>query len=741
MNTMANYAQFASIPAIFSLSNLVFNILCHFLIATHPTFKFYGILFILFLTYLFCSILEFPSLVLHRKLKIKTSIHLSFFFRYLGLFIFFMALKNSSWYFLFLGTIIDALSIILLNSPLEGLFKEKKDTYTLRIFSLITLPLCGLFYFISPQFFPFSLILIFSMLSIKFIQHLILFTFLKKIPELPISKDSSNLHILQKIKLLYLFKDKILLYSFGHILYRISTIYFIAYFFSINTFTPMVNIFLIFFFYFIIFSLKRFIKNFTSKTTPIIFFVLGINLFFLFYQGSISSSPNFYILFVYIFSQIISSLKIMELNQNAINQLTKKEWISTWISYSNVFTFGFISLTSLFSLLATDIPTINIPIFLMLVILSIKVLLIDFFKDSSFNLHDYLQAILWIITFILQVFLFIIFSYLFLQYKNSNTANTILVSILLGFIVSGLIIKLFNKFVFYLLDLVNVQFTIFHDVHSLTKYTPSQLEQIIIFEDLRLLASKIKNFVDVERKYIFAQGAIETIEHLAHEIRRPFIQFKLFFSCLQNSTTQEEITLLLKNYAPLINPNFMMVENLLEDLTTLNATSYLCFDKLEILDLKNLITTSYHKIMHSIPNAHLHHFVFHINERLNNNWFYLDSSKIQRVFENIFQNCFEELQSLNIQQATLWVTLSLLVEEEKILEIRIKNTDTFIEKNNLEKIFLSHFTKNKQQGKGLGLAICAKIIHDHQGRIQCFSEKIKDSNESYVEFVIRFKIY
>jgi two-component system sensor histidine kinase HydH len=90
----------------------------------------------------------------------------------------------------------------------------------------------------------------------------------------------------------------------------------------------------------------------------------------------------------------------------------------------------------------------------------------------------------------------------------------------------------------------------------------------------------------------------------------------------------------------------------------------------------------------------------------------VDPDRINQVFLNLYLNAIESMKnggSLNVQ---------LLKNEEKDgIEIRVRDTGTGINPEDLTHIFDPYFT-TKASGTGLGLAIVHNIIEAHEGEIK-----------------------
>ncbi len=89
----------------------------------------------------------------------------------------------------------------------------------------------------------------------------------------------------------------------------------------------------------------------------------------------------------------------------------------------------------------------------------------------------------------------------------------------------------------------------------------------------------------------------------------------------------------------------------------------------------------------------------------------LDPDRMNQVLLNLYLNAIDAMASGGNLQVTL-----LKNQEKNCVEIRVADTGTGIDKENLAHIFDPYFT-TKVSGTGLGLAIAHNIIESHQGEI------------------------
>ena len=109
----------------------------------------------------------------------------------------------------------------------------------------------------------------------------------------------------------------------------------------------------------------------------------------------------------------------------------------------------------------------------------------------------------------------------------------------------------------------------------------------------------------------------------------------------------------------------------------------------------------------------------------------LEEQKMQRVFQNIFQNAFEAITIMG-NKTSGEIIISTSETSDGRFIISIANDGPKFSKEAEKKIFESFFTSGKNSGTGLGLASVKKIIELHGGAITARNRE----NAEGVEFVI-----
>ncbi len=209
------------------------------------------------------------------------------------------------------------------------------------------------------------------------------------------------------------------------------------------------------------------------------------------------------------------------------------------------------------------------------------------------------------------------------------------------------------------------------------------------------------------------RAVAETVQMLAHDLRRPFSQMRLGLTKFQSEMPRDRQTPVLE-FKQRVESCFDEVEGMLEDLMT-NTNQPLALHKVD-WDLAGLLK-------HQLSAAHTRAADQSISAEFDGPSVLcgqLDPRRLSRVFANILDNAFQATP----QSGRVWVKLlgSPNGEGQVHAVIEIGNSGSFIPADVIEQIFQPFFTQGKHQGTGLGLAIVKKVVDGHQGEILCRSD-------------------
>lgn len=189
---------------------------------------------------------------------------------------------------------------------------------------------------------------------------------------------------------------------------------------------------------------------------------------------------------------------------------------------------------------------------------------------------------------------------------------------------------------------------------------------------------------------------------MAHEIRNPLTSIKGFIQ-------------LSKNQGYNIQPWYEVIMGEITRVGELTA-EFLHFSKphasnMRVESLTNCLTRVY-SLCESEAASRGHLFRLDLSDEPIQ--IVMDRDKIIQVLINLIRNSFQAMEH------TGTVRLSLRTEE-RMAVVEVEDTGKGIAAENLVKIFDPFYT-TKEEGTGLGLSLCQKIVEDHGGRITVHSE-------------------
>lgn len=222
----------------------------------------------------------------------------------------------------------------------------------------------------------------------------------------------------------------------------------------------------------------------------------------------------------------------------------------------------------------------------------------------------------------------------------------------------------------------------------------------------------------------------EFISTLSHEIRTPLTSIKGFsqtmlsgWDKLNDDKKKEFLKIILNQSQRLIN----LVENVLNVAKIDSNNENLILTKIDINQtIKNCI---------NIIQISYKGFEFHIEPSKNALYSLADDDKVQQILLNILDNSAKYSYNSNKIDIKTYNNNNFNV-------FSIKNYGSYIEKENIEKIFekfyrIDSYLASKAQGSGLGLYIANNLTKKMGGKIEVNSSKEKN----FTEFLVYLPVY
>lgn len=194
---------------------------------------------------------------------------------------------------------------------------------------------------------------------------------------------------------------------------------------------------------------------------------------------------------------------------------------------------------------------------------------------------------------------------------------------------------------------------------------------------------------------------------IAHEVRNPLTNLNLAMEELQDNVAGDESG---EMYVDIIKRNIERINQLITEL--LNSSKASALD-LKYASLNNVLEESI-----ALARDRMKLKGIKISKELDLSLpeVRIDPNRLKVAFLNIIMNAIEAMEENN---GTLYINSQHV--NEKLVEVRIKDTGKGIDQENLKRLFDPFFTA-KHGGMGLGLTTSQNIIASHKGTIEVESE-------------------
>jgi signal transduction histidine kinase len=197
---------------------------------------------------------------------------------------------------------------------------------------------------------------------------------------------------------------------------------------------------------------------------------------------------------------------------------------------------------------------------------------------------------------------------------------------------------------------------------------------------------------------------------LAHEIRNPLANIKGAANYLKGEPTAEESREFLEIIREEVNRLNQVVSEFLDYARPFKKD-------LARVNMKDFTSRALNNVLANGAHAHVE---VALQVPGNIPEVELAPDQIKQVLHNLAMNAVEAMPNGGE------LTISANAVEDKLIEITVQDTGVGIPSENLSKVFQPFFT-TKEQGIGLGLAICYRIVEGHGGAISVESEIGKGS--------------
>ena len=205
----------------------------------------------------------------------------------------------------------------------------------------------------------------------------------------------------------------------------------------------------------------------------------------------------------------------------------------------------------------------------------------------------------------------------------------------------------------------------------------------------------------------------QTTQMLAHDVKKPFSLIENLLIIFRSSNDPEKIKKVAEHHIQDVQLAIQSVNGMIADVMEIGSNAV---PRFETTPLDKLILESLRECCAIFSKKRCH-----VSWALDQNSFVeVSPDKVKRVFSNIISNAFQAMDA----DGRLW--FSSRVINQKMLEISISNSGSWIAKDQIPNLFNAFYTKNKTNGTGLGLAIAHKIIKAHGGQISCESSRNPD---------------
>ncbi len=237
-----------------------------------------------------------------------------------------------------------------------------------------------------------------------------------------------------------------------------------------------------------------------------------------------------------------------------------------------------------------------------------------------------------------------------------------------------------------------------------------------VSQSLTKLADELKEARERQKEAeVIAERSLtiaQTAQSITHDMKKPFATLKSGLEAISNGRSVSDIQEHVRRLIPQVNKHTENLSQLLRELKEMGADSIITKEPISPTSLIRSAMQTISSESEVVTTYRLGHKYMVESDR----------SKVIRALHNIVYNALEATGS----KGEIWFkTDQIRSNNQEWVQFCIGNSGSYIPEEELTKIFIPFYTRNKMDGTGLGLAIAYNIITSHQGRIYCTSSKDK----------------
>lgn len=192
---------------------------------------------------------------------------------------------------------------------------------------------------------------------------------------------------------------------------------------------------------------------------------------------------------------------------------------------------------------------------------------------------------------------------------------------------------------------------------------------------------------------------------VAHELKGPMVSIGGFARRLSKTVHEDSPE---AQYVATIIEESLRLENMLTDILSFSKKTTICYESCSIADI---IDGALAIVAHGLEKNRIKLSKSYPKKQI---FLYGDCQQLKQVFINLFNNAIEVMRGDGELKVGFAQTQ---LGNEKLVVVRISDTGPGIPAGMLNSIFNPFFT-TRQNGTGLGLPICNRIVTNHGGRIR-----------------------